>query len=82
MAMISMVHDLPQAPAGSTGQAGTFQPGTFMLATFSVYGVPLAAVLLLGFGGAWSLLTRKAGEWFTFAAQIRLEHRQMRDQFR
>lgn len=53
----------------------------FAYGIFAVYVVPLLAGLLLGAGGIWSLLSRKTGEWFAFAAQIRWEHRQARQQF-
>lgn len=47
----------------------------------AMYALPLLVALLLGTAGIWSLVTRKASEWFSFAAQIRLEHRLVKEQF-
>ena len=74
-------------PAKTTEQpteaenAPAFQTQNFVFGMVAMYSVPILAGLLMGVTGIWALLSRKAGEWFAFAAQIRWEHRQMREQF-
>ena len=69
-----------EQPTGEENDAQSIARN-LMFGMFAVYAVPHLAALLMGAAGIWSLLSRKAGEWFTFAAQIRWEHRQMREQF-
>ena len=47
----------------------------------AMYSVPVLGGVVMGAAGFASLITRGAGAWFALAAQIRLEHRQLRDQF-
>ncbi len=68
--------------AGTAEEGIPFSPRNFMYGMFAMYALPLVVGLLLGVAGIWSLVTRKAGEWFAFAAQIRLEHRFMKEQFK
>lgn len=51
----------------------------FVFGMMAFYGFPLVMGLFLGTAGVWGLLNRKTGEWFHFAAQIRLEHRQLKE---
>jgi hypothetical protein len=51
----------------------------FVFGMMAFYGFPLVMGLFLGTSGIWGLLNRKTGEWFHFAAQIRLEHRQLKE---
>ena len=57
-----------------------FQAGRFIMAMFGFYALPLIMGAFLGGAGLWSLLSRKTAEWFRFAAQIREEHRLLREQ--
>jgi len=43
------------------------------------YGLPLAVGLALGGTALWNLLSRATGAWFRFAAEIRREHRELRE---
>ena len=70
-------------PAG--GDAG--QPQTapvsgrnFLFAIFAFYGMPLVVGLVLHGTALWALLTRRTGEWFKLAREIRVEHRRARDE--
>ena len=43
-----------------------------------MYGAPVLIGLVLGITIAYSLLTRKAANWFRLASRIRGEHRNLR----
>ena len=87
MAGIALAQELPkisqerEAAQADGREVAPLPLQNFMYGMVAMYGVPLLAGLLLGIAGIWSLVSRKAGEWFAFAAQIRWEHRQMRAQF-
>jgi serine/threonine protein kinase len=93
MMSVALAQALPNTPQSEAAQAKTteqpagaevappFQAQNFVFGMVAMYAVPVLAGLLMGVTGIWSLLSRKAGEWFAFAAQIRWEHRQMREQF-
>ncbi|MBC7855379.1 MAG: protein kinase [Pirellulaceae bacterium] len=67
--------------AGTADEELPFPIRNFVYGMFAMYALPLLVGLLLGGAGIWSLVTRKASEWFAFAVQIRLEHRSMKEQF-
>ena len=58
-----------------------FPARNFIYGMLAVYALPLLLGLLLGVAGIWSLVCRKASEWFDFAVQIRTEHRFMKEQY-
>lgn len=62
-------------------EGSPFPVKNFVWGMMAFYAFPLVMGLLLGAAGLWGLLNRKSGEWFHFAAQIRLEHRQLKEQF-
>ena len=73
-----------EAKNNSSGKAEEEMPfpaRNFIYGMFAMYALPLLVGVLLGAAGIWSLVNRKAGEWFAFAIQIRTEHRHMREQF-
>ena len=90
IAISAEVDSLSQQPKVEQSKDGTtihvenevpFPVRNFVYGMFAMYALPLLVALLLGGAGIWSLVTRKASEWFAFAAQIRLEHRYMKEQF-
>ena len=92
MMSVALAQALPNTSQSEAAQAKTtepadaennppFQAQNFVFGMVAMYAVPVLAALLMGVTGIWALLSRKAGEWFAFAAQIRLEHRFMKEQF-
>ena len=67
--------------SGNSEEASPFPARNFIYGMFAMYALPLLVGILFGAVGIWSLVTRKAGEWFAFAIQIRAEHRHMKEQF-
>jgi len=76
-------------PAGEVDPAGgdAGQPQTaqisgrnFLFAIFAFYGFPLVVGMVLHGTALWVLLTRRTGEWFRLAREIRAEHRLVREQ--
>ena len=70
--------------AGSTDNSSptttTFSARNFGFAMMAFYALPLIVVLLLGGTGIWCLIAPQTGRWFALAQQLRLEHRQLREQ--
>ena len=57
-----------------------FPVRNFVWGLMAFYAFPLVMGMLLGVAGLWGLLSRTTGDWFHFASQMRLEHRQLKEQ--
>jgi hypothetical protein len=69
----------PANDGGSDAPTQTLQVQNFVFAMLGFYGLPVAVGLLLGGTALWALLSRPTAAWFRFAAQIRAEHRLVRE---
>lgn len=68
----------PAAPNSSPGAAGGFQIRSMMLGIVAMYSIPILLGVILGGVVVYSLVSRKAANWFRFASRIRAEHRNLR----
>ncbi len=75
--MVSQWNSMVVLPPEDGKQAG-LQMQSFMLGIGAMYGAPVLIGLILGVIIAYSLLTRKASNWFRLATRIRGEHRNLR----
>jgi hypothetical protein len=74
--------DPPSEPAknpdGSTHDV--LDPRNFIYAMAGFYGLPFVVALVLWGTALWNLLSKSTAAWFRFAAEIRAEHRRVREQ--
>ena len=68
-----------ESDASQSPPAGDFRPQNMLYALLGFYGLPLVVGLLLTGTALWALLNRATAAWFRFAAQIRVEHRLVRE---
>jgi hypothetical protein len=73
--------EMEQADAPDGAEPGPSPKGfqNMLYALLGFYGLPVFVGLLLGITALWALLNRATAAWFRFAAQIRAEHRLVRE---
>jgi len=69
-----------QKDSGNKDQLSRLPARNLVTGIAAMYAVPLMTAALLGTVCIWSLVTRRSSEWIMFAAQLRLEHRQTKEQ--
>ena len=70
-----------QNPDGTTTKTiQVFDPRNFIYAMAGFYGLPFVVALVLWGTALWNLLSKSTAAWFRFAAEIRAEHRRVREQ--